>query len=273
MKKVFISLSVLLLTLLLVIIVGVITIKKSIIHVQLPHGAILHVLPDLLNHQKDGAVIICPGGGYSYLQTWYEGYAWFPFFYIQGYTPAMLEYRMPNHGYKIPMTDGADAVLMMRRHAKEWCFNAHHVGIMGSSAGGHLASTMMEMDHDAVRPDFGILFYPLISMKKELTHIDSHDQLLGKDASRQLEEHFSNELHVSEKTPPAFIAVASDDGCVNPQNSILFNEAMHAKNRRAELHIYPSGGHGFVCHRRSEYRGEVLDKLADWLSRMKLQKI
>ena len=248
------------------IIVGVIVVWNSFIHVQLPHGAVLHVLPSYRNNQMDGAVIICPGGGYSYLEKWREGYWWFPFFYLQGYTPAMLEYRMPNHDYKSPMVDGTEAIQMMREHANEWHFDANNVGIMGSSAGGHLASTMMVIDNDLVRPDFGILFYPVISMKKELTHIDSHNQLLGRDASEQLEEQFSNELHVTEKTPPAFIAVARDDKAVSPLNSILFHDKMRAMNRPVSLHVYPSGGHGFVCHLRSEYRSLVLEDLSDWLS-------
>lgn len=266
MKKVLYTL----LTLIMLISVCVIVVVNSIVHIQLRHGAVLHVLPSFYKKQADGAVIICPGGGYSYLEKWYEGYGWFPFFIIQGYTPAMLEYRMPKQNYLNPMTDGTEAVQMMRKHAKEWNFNVNNVGIMGSSAGGHLASTMLVMDNDSIRPDFGILFYPVISMKKELTHIDSHDQLLGKDASWQLEDQFSNELHVSEKTPPVFIAVASDDKAVSPQNSVLFYEHMRNKNRRAELHIYPSGGHGFVCHLISDYRGRVLDELANWLNGMKL---
>ena len=265
MKKILICLSGILIVLLFVIIVGVIVVKNAVLHVQLPHGAILHVLPYHRNSQVDGAVIICPGGGYSYLEKWYEGYKWFPFFYLRGYTPAMLEYRMPKHDYRIPMTDGAEAVLMMRKHAKDWHFNKNSVGIVGFSAGGHLASTMMVMDNDWVRPNFGVLFYSVISMKKELTHIDSHNQLLGKDASKQLEERFSNELHVSEKTPPAFIAIASDDEAVPPRSSIIFYDEMLAHNRPAELHVYPSGGHGWVCRYSSKYRTQALDDLADWL--------
>ena len=266
MKKVLLYICV---VLFLLLFGCVIIIKDSIVHIPLPHGAVLHVLPNYLNHRSTGAVVICPGGGYSYLEKWYEGYSWFPYFYLRGYIPAMLEYRMPRHDFNSPMTDGAEAIQMMRKHAKEWQFDRYNVGIVGFSAGGHLASTIMVTVNDSVRPDFGILFYPVISMKKELTHIDSHNQLLGKNASRQLEYQFSNELHVSEKTPPAFIAVASDDKCVNPQNSILFNEEMCAKNRQVELHIYPSGGHGFVCSRRSEYRGQALYDLSDWLSNRK----
>lgn len=266
MKKVLLYIFI---TILILVSVGAIVVVKSIVHMQLHHGAVLHVLPTLMNNQVHGAVVICPGGGYSYLEKWYEGYRWFPFFYLRGYTPAMLEYRMPKQNYNIPMIDGAEAILMMRRHAKEWHFDENNVGIMGSSAGGHLASTMLVTATDSIRPNFGILFYPVISMKKELTHIDSHDQLLGEDASEQLENLFSNELHVTEKTPPTFIAVASDDKCVSPQNSILFHDEMRVRNRPVELYVYPSGGHGFVCRLRSEYRGQVLVDLSDWLSKRK----
>ncbi len=255
--------------LLILVSVSVVVVVKSIIHVRLPHGAMLHVLPALKNSKINSAVIVCPGGGYGYLEKWYEGYMWFPFFLKHGYTVAMLEYRMPKYDYTIPITDGAEAIRMMRRHAAKWHFNKDNVGIMGFSAGGHLASTMLVTENDSIRPDFGILFYPVISMKMGLTHIDSHNQLLGKYASQQLEDQFSNELHVSEKTPPIFIAVASDDKCVSPQNSILFNEAMVAQKRSAALHVYPSGDHGFVCRFQSEYRRQALDDLSNWLNNRK----
>lgn len=256
-------------TLLLLIFISVIVVKNSVIHVQLPHGAVLHVLPNNINSVANGAVIICPGGGYSYLEKWYEGYWWFPFFYLRGYTPAMLEYRMPRENIKSPMTDGSEAIKTMRKYAKEWYFDENNIGIVGFSAGGHLASTMMVIDNDAVRPDFGILFYPVISMKQELTHMDSRIQLLGKDASEQLSELFCNELHVSGKTPPAFIAVTSDDEAVSPQGAILFYDKMCAKNRPVSLYVYPSGGHGWVCHLTSEYRQQALDDLTDWLDNRK----
>ena len=245
---------------------AVIVVHHSVVHIRLLHGAVLHVMPGYRSDGRNGAVIICPGGGYSYLEKWHEGYKWFPYLYLLGYTPAMLEYRMPHSDSRIPMTDGAEAVRMMRRHAEEWRLDTHNVGMMGFSAGGHLASTMMVTDDDSARPDFGILLYPLISMKKELTHIDSHDQLLGKNASVQLERQFSNELHVSEHTPPVFIAATSDDEAVNPLNSILFHNAMRIKNRPVELHIYSSGGHGWVVHLTSEYCIPALMDLADWLN-------
>lgn len=266
MKKILLFTSIILLSLLFVITVFVIIVRRSIIHVQLPHGAVLHVLPHYRNIQTGGAVIICPGGGYSYLEKWYEGYNWFPYFYLHGYTPAMLEYRMPKHNFNIPMIDGSEAIRVMRKHAEEWHFNENNVGIVGFSAGGHLASTMMVMDNDSVRPNFGILFYSVISMQKDLTHIDTHNQLLGKDASEELEARFSNELHVSDKTPSAFVAIANDDKAVSPRSSVLFRDAMRAKNRPVELHIYPSGGHGWASHLTAKYRRQVLEDLAEWLS-------
>ena len=266
MKKVLIYLSVIILTLLFVVVVGVLVVKESVIHVKLPHGAVLHVLPYHRNNHADGAVIICPGGGYSFLAKWVEGYWWFPFFYMKGYTPAMLEYRMPKHNCQSPMIDGAEAVLMMRHHAKKWHFDENNVGIMGFSAGGHLASTIIVTDIDSVRPNFGILFYSVISMKKELTHMRTHNNLLGEDASEELDTQFSNELHITDKTPPTFLAHSSDDKKVIPQNSIRFYEEMRAKNRPVILHLYPSGGHGWGYKLTFDYHRQMLDDLAEWLN-------
>ena len=113
MKKVSACLSVIILALLLVIIVGIIVVNRSVIHVELPHGAVLHVLPAPKDNHTHGAVILCPGGGYHHKGKWYEGYWWFPFFYRQGYTVALLEYRLPNCNHQVPMVDGAEAIQLM----------------------------------------------------------------------------------------------------------------------------------------------------------------
>lgn len=263
MKKVVLYITV---TLFALVCISAIVAVNSVVHVHLPHGATMHILPALRLNQKNAAVIICPGGGYHYTEQWDEGYMWFPYFFRHGYTVALLEYRMPGFDYQSPSIDGAEAVRMMRQHAEEWHFDPHNVGIMGFSAGGHLASTMMVTDDDAVRPDFGILFYPVISMKKELTHDGSHYRLMGDKAPRALELKCSNELHVSAKTPPAYIAVSIDDKTVNPQNAILFYDAMRAKHRPVTLHVYPSGGHGWGNRWTFEHRGQMQDDLSDWLS-------
>lgn len=126
------------------------------------------------------------------------------------------------------MVDGAEAVRTMREHAKEWHFNKDKVGIIGFSAGGHLASTMLVSDNDDVRPDFGMLFYPVVSMRKELTHMDSHDCLLGENASEALDSLFSNELHISEKTPPVYIAFSKDDTGVIIRNAMLLTRCVRS---------------------------------------------
>ena len=263
MKKVLISISIILL---IILVVCGIVVEKSIIRVELSHGAVLHVLPAHKKNQAHSAVILCPGGGYSYLEKWCEGYMWFPFFHRLGITVAMLEYRLPNQDHLVPITDGIDALLMMRKCAKEWRFNENNVGIMGFSAGGHLASCLMVNDNASNRPNFGILFYPVISMKKNLTHKRSHDHLLGENVSEELENQYSNELHISDQTPPAYIAVSSDDKKVNPQNSICFYEEMRAQKRPVMLHVYPSGGHGWGYRLSFPYHNQMLNDLKDWLN-------
>lgn len=266
MKKTFIRILAVLIILTSVSAVSVTVVVRSVVHVRLAHGAVLHVFPCHWFNRSKGAVILCPGGGYSYLETWREGYRWFPFFLLQGYTPALLEYRMPKGDCETPVTDGAEAIEVMRKHAGAWHYDAHNVGIAGFSAGGHLASTLLVTDREAVRPDFGILFYPVISMDKRLTHMDTHDQLLGRDATESLEMQFSNELLVTKDTPPVFIAVARDDKAVSYQGAVKFSKEMQARKRPVSLHVYPSGGHGFVCRPSATYRRQALDALTEWLS-------
>ena len=263
MKKVLIYISIFLF---IIIVVGGMIVEESIIRIQLPHGAELHVLPARKNNHTHGAVIICPGGGYSFWAKWREGYMWFPFFYLQGYTVGMLKYRLPNQNHQIPMIDGVEAIQLMRKRASEWRFDENNVGIMGFSAGGHLASTMMVSDKVSARPDFGILFYPVVSMKKELTHMGSHDHLLGANASEELEDQYSSELHISDHTPPAYIVVSSNATKVNPENSFRFYDEMRAKGRPATLRVYPSFVHGWGYQLTFDYHSQMLEDLVDWLN-------
>mgnify|MGYP002521600386 CR=1 FL=1 len=269
MKKVLIYTFIIILA---VIVVCVAVVETLIVRVELPHGAVLSVLPAPKDNQTHGAVILFPGGGYGSVKKWYEGYWWFPFYYSRGYTVAVLDYRLPNHDHRIPMVDGAEAVQLMRARAEEWNYDRNNVGVMGFSAGGHLASFLMVSDSASVRPDFGILFYPVISMTKELVHRDSHYHLFGENASEELEYRYSNELHVSDLTPPAYIALSSDDPEVKPQHSIRFQEEMRAKNRPVELHVYPSGGHGWGYNLSFTYHQQMLDDLEDWLRNRQMSK-
>lgn len=251
---------------LLLTVVGCYVTYKSVVHVNLPNGAVLHVLPASGFKNAHAAVILCPGGGYGFLETWREGYMWFPFFHFRGYTVALLEYRLPKGRSDVPTTDGSEAVKLMRRRATEWGYDSDNVGVMGFSAGGHLASSLMVSDNDEIRPDFAILFYPIVSMKKELTHQVTHDHLLGKNVSEQMEEKYSNELFVSEKTSPAYIVVCTDDKIVNPQNAIIFYRAMQEKSRPVTFHEYPSGGHGWGYRLTFAHHKQMVDDLSEWLN-------
>lgn len=139
------------------------------------------------------AVVACPGGGYSGLAVNHEGYDWAPYFNKQGIALIVLKYRMPKGDRTLPISDAEAAMKMVRDSADVWNLNPNDIGIMGSSAGGHLASTIATHAPEALRPNFQILFYPVITMDKSFTHMGSHDNLLGKDASADLEKEFSNE--------------------------------------------------------------------------------
>ena len=243
------------------------TIYRSIERIELPHGAVLRVLHASRINQTHSAIVLCPGGGYNFLEKWREGYWWFPFYYLQGYTVALLEYRLPDEDHQAPTIDGSEAIRLMKTHAEEWGYD--EVGMMGFSAGGHLVSTMMVCDDASVRPDFAILFYPIVSMKKDLTHYWAYLHLLGENPPEDLVERYSNELHVSEETPPACIVVCSDDKVVDPRNAIRFYKAMRAKNRPVTLRVYPSGGHGWGYRLTFAHHRQMVKDLSEWLDNRK----
>lgn len=139
------------------------------------------------------AIIACPGGAYGGLAYNHEGYDWAPFFNKLGIAYVVLKYRMPRGNREVPFSDAEEALRLVKEKAKEWNINPADIGIMGSSAGGHLASTMATHVKSSVRPAFQVLFYPVITMDKSFTHLGSHDNLLGKDASQELEDLYSNE--------------------------------------------------------------------------------
>jgi len=211
------------------------------------------------------AIIAYPGGGYTNLAYNHEGYDWVPFFNKLGITYIVLKYRMPRGNNEVPGSDAREAIRIVREKAAEWNINPNDIGIMGSSAGGHLASTMATHNEAAVRPDFQILFYPVISMDKSFSHTGSHDNLLGKDASAELENKYSNDKQVTKDTPRAFIAFSDDDKTVSPIHGIKYYQALHANKVPASLYIYPSGGHGWGIRENFLYKNEMLNDLMAWL--------
>jgi len=221
-------------------------------------------LPD--EKQATGrAVVCCPGGGYTHLAWEKEGTAWAPFFNGQGIALIVLKYRMPHGAYKVPAEDAEEAMRLVRRHADEWHINPKDVGIMGFSAGGHLASTVATHASGEALPDFQILFYPVISMEHGITHKASCENLLGKAPKRKLVNEYCNEQHVSKHTPRAFIALAHDDRAVLPINSLNYYEELYNHNVPATLHVYPSGGHGFGILQSFAYHFEMMLDLKAWL--------
>ena len=206
------------------------------------------------------AVVIYPGGGYSINASGHEGIDVAKEFVKWGVAAIVLKYRIPNDATMIdrsigPLQDAQQAIKTVRERATEWNINPAKIGIMGFSAGGHLASTagthfnnavIANYENTSLRPDFMILVYPVINFNDpSIAHKGSADQLLGKNATPAKLKEYSNELNVTEKTPPTFLVHASDDGAVKPKNSIVFYEALLKHHIPAELHIYQNSGHGF----------------------------
>ena len=206
------------------------------------------------------AVVICPGGGYAVVVYQGEGVRTAKEFAKNGIAAFVLKYRLPNDSTMIdktigPLQDAQQAMTIVRERATEWGIDEHKVGIMGFSAGGHLASTeathydhtvIENSNHSNLRPDFQILVYPVISMQDSLTHLGSRDNLLGKHPLKQEIDEYSNELRVTGQTPPAYIIQAGDDKVVDVDNSIAYYEQLRHHGVFVEMHLYPKGNHGFV---------------------------
>lgn len=216
-------------------------------------------------HATGRAVVICPGGGYQHLAMNHEGHDWAPFFNNMGIAAIVLKYRMPHGNCQVPIADAEEAMRMVRRNAAAWHINAADVGIMGSSAGGHLASTIATHSKGEARPDFQILFYPVITMMPDITHKGSHDNFLGKEAKKKDEKLYSNDAQVSRTTPRAFITLADDDHSVLPLNGVNYYTELFRHDVPASLHVFPDGGHGFGMRERFKYHIELELALKAWL--------
>jgi len=205
------------------------------------------------------AVVICPGGGYGRLAIDHEGYDVAKWFQSMGAAGMVLKYRLPSdlimekkeHG---PLQDAQEAIRLVRSKAAEWNIDPGKVGVIGFSAGGHLASTLsthygepvyQSKYNESARPDFSILIYPVVSMKEGITHNGSRRNLLGERPDETLVNRFSNETRVDDQTPPAFIVHSTDDKTVPVLNSILYYQELAKRHIPAELHIYQRGGHGY----------------------------
>lgn len=214
------------------------------------------------------AIVICPGGGYHDVWFNHEGNMMADWLNAQGVTLAVLKYRMPNGHHTIPLEDAQRALEMMRQHADEW--GAQRVGIMGASAGGHLACTAAtHFTTPQNRPDFQVLLYPVVTMEKDVTHDGTRYFLIGNDPSPELVRLYSNELQVTEATPPAFIVASSDDGLVPVENSLRYSTALVAHGVSTTMHLYPYGGHGWGFRDNFAYKPLWTAELSQWLRELK----
>ena len=225
------------------------------------------------------AVIICPGGGYAVEAAGHEGADVAKELSNAGVAAFVLKYRLPDDAAMKnkeigPLQDAQQAIKMVRERAKEWNINPARIGIMGFSAGGHLASTagthftkslIENGNNTSLRPDFMILVYPVISFQDSLGHIGSRDNLLGKNPAQDKKDLYSNEMQVTDSTPPTFLVHASDDDAVKVENSIAFYEALLKHHIAAEMHIYQNGGHGFGMH-LPKNKDLWLDRCKNWMA-------
>jgi acetyl esterase/lipase len=217
---------------------------------------------------KYSAVVICPGGGYGLLALDKEGHDIARWFAQSGVVGVVLKYRMPRpaghvYGHEAPLADARRAIEMVREHAKDWRVNSSRIGIMGFSAGGHLAASA-SVQLGVAGPNFSVLVYPVISMLDGVTHSGSRSNLLGKSPNADLVKRFSNELAVDAKTPPAFLVHTSDDP-IRVENSLLYSAALRSAGVPVELHVFGRGGHGYGMRRPDLPVGVWPDLLLAWM--------
>jgi acetyl esterase/lipase len=216
------------------------------------------------------AIVVCPGGGYGALAIDHEGHAVAQWLNSQGVAAFVLRYRLgPRYRHPAPIQDAQQAIRIVRRRAAEWGVNPERVGIMGFSAGGHLAATAAtHFRAPGVRPDFAILGYPVITFADEAyVHKGSRRNLLGDNPPRDLVEDLSNELQVTKETPPVFLFHTNEDAGVPPENSVLFYMALRKAQVPAELLIYEKGPHGVGLAWSDIDLSSWPARLAEWLRR------
>ncbi len=228
------------------------------------------------------AVIICPGGGYTILAFDKEGTRVAQEMNRWGITCFVLKYRLPNDSINLdkslaPLQDAQQAIRYVRKNAKEFGITKNQIGIMGFSAGGHLASTAAThfnfiadastVDTTSPKPDFAILIYPVISMDSTITHKGSRNNLIGANAAQKSIQFYSNELQVTKNTPPSFLVHAGDDGAVPVQNSLRYYESCITNKVPVELHLYPKGGHGFGMYNKTT-DDNWMERLKYWLQKL-----
>ncbi len=241
------------------------------------HPTLQIFLPNEPNAARSG-ILICPGGGYSILAIDHEGYDVAKALNEMGIAAFVLKYRIPDSSCMTnkeiaPLMDAQQALKLVRENAARWKVDASKVGVMGFSAGGHLASSLgthftetliSNPENISLRPDFMVLLYPVISFRDSIVHRGSKENLIGKKPSEEMVHRFSNEEQVTAQTPPTFLIHAVDDDIVPVANSISFLEVLHKNKVPAEMHLYQSGGHGFGMHNKTT-KDDWMETMKNWL--------
>jgi acetyl esterase/lipase len=239
----------------------------------------LTLLPASPDNNSGAAVIICPGGGYGGVMMTYEGEDAGRWLNTKGVSAFVLNYRHAGRGYHepAPLDDVQRAIRSVRSRAAEWKIDPKKIGVMGFSAGGHLASTAGThfdagrkeagdpIDQQSSRPDFMILVYPVVTMTTPLTHGGSRNNLLGPNPDEKLVDKYSNEKQVTAETPPAFIVASTADNVVPAENSVYFYLALRQAKVPAELHVFEKGNHGFGLAQKYKTVGAWPNLCYEWL--------
>ena len=261
---------------------------KDILRISNVQNPTLEVFLPAKKTATGQAVVICPGGGYSILAYDWEGIDIAKWYNAQGIAAVVLKYRLPKSITLIkpeiaPLQDAQRAIRLVRHNAKKWNVDPTQIGVMGFSAGGHLASTLgthfaedvLGDSKDSInslsaRPDFMVLIYPVITFDKKHYHRGSKNNLIGENASQELIDHYSNDLQVSSDTPTTFLLHTTDDKVVPVVNSLLFYQALKRNGVAVEMHIYPEGGHGFGLGIGRGHLQQWPDRLKQWLNHIKI---
>lgn len=258
---------------------------RNIIFIKKVQEPTIEVLLPSKKSANKMAVLICPGGGYGGVAYDWEGIDVAKWLNSRGVSAFVLKYRTPQAesvvtSYKAPLQDAQRAIRYIRHHAEKFNIDKNKIGVMGFSAGGHLASTLGThfekpyyeskdaVDTEHIRPDFMMLIYPVISMKEGVTHRGSRKNLLGESQTEKLIEEFSNELQVNTDTPPTFILHSDDDKAVPVENSIRMYQALVKNKVSTTMHIYPTGGHGYGLGKSRTSAPEWVNVAEEWLEKL-----
>lgn len=214
------------------------------------------------------SVVICPGGGYAKLSMDQEGYMMAQWLAKNGITGVVVEYRLPNGHREVPLEDVVEAIRIVRKKAKKWNLDPEKVGVMGFSAGGHLAACASNLPELKDRPNFSVLFYPVVIANHYTSHVGSFRNLLGKGFIQADADEYSMEKRVSENTPPTILLLSDNDSTVPAAGAALYYAALRYHGVKAAMYVFPTGGHGWGIYDKFSYKAEWQHLLLRWMSEL-----